>query len=128
MSIVDAPVGVITGGAQGIGRALTLHFLAAGWRILVLDRDAEALAELETQVASPALLGCSVDVWLQINVGTVAPTKACCCTRAAGVFPRHQHPPLTRAPLAARLRASAMIATVIDCGRTCPMLCTCWIS
>lgn len=68
MSIVDTPVGVITGGAQGIGRALTLHFLAAGWRILALDRDAEALAELESQVASPALLGCSVDIGAEIAV------------------------------------------------------------
>lgn len=68
MSMDRTSVGVITGGAQGIGRALTLHFLAAGWRILVLDQDAEALAELETQVTNPALLGCAVDVGAETAV------------------------------------------------------------
>ncbi|EGV28203.1 3-oxoacyl-(acyl-carrier-protein) reductase [Thiorhodococcus drewsii AZ1] len=56
------PVGIVTGGAQGIGRALTQHFLEAGWRILVLDRDAEAIADLEQDLQHPALLACTSDV------------------------------------------------------------------
>ena len=47
---------VITGGAQGIGRALVEHFLAEGWRAAALDRDAEAVAEIaERHEAAPLL-------------------------------------------------------------------------
>jgi NAD(P)-dependent dehydrogenase (short-subunit alcohol dehydrogenase family) len=37
---------LVTGGAQGIGKGMTVNFLARGWRVAVLDRDAEAGAEL----------------------------------------------------------------------------------
>lgn len=43
---------VITGAAQGIGRALTLHFAGKGWRVAALDLDAEALGEL-AEIAPP---------------------------------------------------------------------------
>ncbi|WP_245232214.1 SDR family oxidoreductase [Thiorhodococcus minor] len=58
----QTPVAIVTGGAQGIGRALTQHFLSAGWRVLVLDRDAEAMADLEASLKHPALRGCTADV------------------------------------------------------------------
>ena len=55
-------VAVITGGAQGIGRALVEHFFAAGWRVAALDRDAEALAELTAGHAEAPLLPLECDV------------------------------------------------------------------
>ena len=43
---VPTPIAVVTGGAQGIGRALTEHLLDEGWRVVALDLDTEAVAEL----------------------------------------------------------------------------------
>lgn len=37
---------VVTGGAQGIGRAITESLLNNGWQVVVVDQDKEALAEL----------------------------------------------------------------------------------
>ena len=36
---------LVTGAARGIGLATTASFLAAGWRVAMIDRDAPALAE-----------------------------------------------------------------------------------
>lgn len=66
---MTTPLALITGGAQGIGRALTQTFLAEGWRVVALDRDAEALAELTADLASPALLGLEADVGEETAVG-----------------------------------------------------------
>lgn len=41
---------VVTGGASGIGRATVIHFLAAGTRVTVVDRDQEAMARLALEV------------------------------------------------------------------------------
>ncbi len=40
----------ITGGAQGIGRGIALHFAAAGYAVAVADADAEAGAEILTKL------------------------------------------------------------------------------
>lgn len=53
---------IITGAGQGIGRALVLHFLEAKWRVVGLDVDAEALAELATLGAGRELLALHTDV------------------------------------------------------------------
>lgn len=37
---------VVTGGAQGIGKGLTSHFLSCGWRVAAFDNDEEAGKEL----------------------------------------------------------------------------------
>lgn len=39
----DAKVAIVTGGARGIGLAATEIFLEQGWRVAVVDRDAEEL-------------------------------------------------------------------------------------
>jgi NAD(P)-dependent dehydrogenase (short-subunit alcohol dehydrogenase family) len=48
---------VVTGGAQGIGRAVVHALAASGWRVLAVDRDEEALAELP-----PAVVRVQADV------------------------------------------------------------------
>ncbi len=40
-----APVAVVTGAGSGVGRATVLKFAAAGWRVALVGRRAEALAE-----------------------------------------------------------------------------------
>ena len=45
---------LVTGGAQGIGKGLTAHFLGRGWRVAALDCDADAGAELLAEFAGAA--------------------------------------------------------------------------
>lgn len=54
---------LITGAGNGIGRAVTLHFHGLGWRVVGLDTDAEALAELRDALPRESAL------FLTCNVG-----------------------------------------------------------
>ncbi|MGB1177423.1 MAG: SDR family NAD(P)-dependent oxidoreductase, partial [Candidatus Puniceispirillaceae bacterium] len=45
---------LVTGAARGIGLATTGQFLAKGWKVAMIDRDADALA-----AAADALAGAS---------------------------------------------------------------------
>ena len=45
MSAAHQPVGIITGGSQGLGLALTRELTARGWRIVTDARDGHALRE-----------------------------------------------------------------------------------
>lgn len=47
---LEGKVAWITGGAAGIGRAVTLRFLQEGARVLVFDRSEAALSALEAEV------------------------------------------------------------------------------
>ena len=43
---------LISGGAQGIGRGMAEHFLAADWRVLLLDADRQAGEETAAELAA----------------------------------------------------------------------------
>ena len=45
MSATAQKTAVITGAARGIGLATTRAFLAEGWRVVMIDRDAPALED-----------------------------------------------------------------------------------
>lgn len=42
------PTALVTGGGQGIGRAIVARLVADGWRVAAVDIDTEALAEVAT--------------------------------------------------------------------------------
>lgn len=52
---------LVTGGAQGIGRAIVLHYAGLGWRVAAMDLDAEALGELEALAPEGTLLTLEAD-------------------------------------------------------------------
>lgn len=62
------PLAIITGGAQGIGRATVELLLTEGWRVAALDRDAEAVAELDETHPAATLLTMVVDVSDELQV------------------------------------------------------------
>lgn len=51
---------IVTGGAQGIGKGIVQRLRGDGWRVAVLDLDAEAVQE--QQAEDPALQSMTVDV------------------------------------------------------------------
>ncbi|GMM94554.1 SDR family NAD(P)-dependent oxidoreductase [Qipengyuania sp. MTN3-11] len=53
---------LVTGAGNGIGRATLMHFHGSGWRVIGLDRDAEALAELRDALPREAALLLTCDV------------------------------------------------------------------
>ena len=60
---------IVTGGGQGIGRALATDLVGCGWSVACIDRDAEALAELGSAWSPDTLLP------LTCNVGDEAQVK-----------------------------------------------------
>ena len=58
-----------TGAGNGIGRAITMHFHALGWRVIGLDNDAEALAELRAALPRENALFLTCDVGREGAVG-----------------------------------------------------------
>lgn len=53
---------LVTGAGNGIGRATLMHFHGRGWRVIGLDRDSEALAELREALPREAALLLTCDV------------------------------------------------------------------
>jgi NAD(P)-dependent dehydrogenase (short-subunit alcohol dehydrogenase family) len=44
---------IVTGGAQGIGRGITRRLIAAGWKVLVLDKDPTGLNHARAEFLDP---------------------------------------------------------------------------
>jgi NAD(P)-dependent dehydrogenase (short-subunit alcohol dehydrogenase family) len=66
----DSPVALVTGGARGIGLAAARRFLKEGWRVALLDIDADTLRRTEAALADPArVLALVADVALPQEVG-----------------------------------------------------------
>lgn len=53
---------LITGAGAGIGRGTMLHFHARGWRVIGLDRDRDALAEVAALLPKDECLAVACDV------------------------------------------------------------------
>lgn len=53
---------LVTGAGTGIGRAILLHFHGLGWRVVGLDKDKEALAELRAGLPADGALLLTCDV------------------------------------------------------------------
>jgi NAD(P)-dependent dehydrogenase (short-subunit alcohol dehydrogenase family) len=53
---------VVTGGGQGIGRAISERLIAGSVRVVVLEREAEAVDAVRTSAASEGLWALQVDV------------------------------------------------------------------
>jgi len=48
----DSPVGIVTGGASGIGLAVTKHLLSRGYRIMIADMNAEQGEKIASELGS----------------------------------------------------------------------------
>lgn len=60
MSAAAQKTAVVTGAARGIGLATTRAFLAEGWRVVMVDRDAPALDEAAAPLAGVDPVVCDV--------------------------------------------------------------------
>lgn len=58
--MTDTPSILITGAGSGIGRACAHRFLAAGWRVALIGRQNDALAETAAGHANALILPCDV--------------------------------------------------------------------
>ena len=51
-SMSNSPVGIVTGGASGIGLAVTKHLLSRGYRIMIADMNAEQGEKIAAELGS----------------------------------------------------------------------------
>lgn len=57
-----ARIGIVTGGAQGIGKGIVQHLIAEGWRIASIDKDGVAARALAADMPTDRLLSIQADV------------------------------------------------------------------
>lgn len=95
---------VVTGAAYGIGRGITEHLLAGGYRVLAVDVSSEGLAELEGEPGVLTVLGSvsEEETWHQVVAEATAVGGVDVLVNNAGISPKHQG---ARLPLAQVTRA-----------------------
>jgi NAD(P)-dependent dehydrogenase (short-subunit alcohol dehydrogenase family) len=64
-------VGVVTGAASGIGRAVARRFVAEGGMVVGGDIDEEGLAALEAELGTKAFAGARCDVTVEDDVASL---------------------------------------------------------
>lgn len=57
-----ARIGIVTGGAQGIGKGIVQHLIAEGWRVASIDKDGVAARALAADMPTDRLLSLQADV------------------------------------------------------------------
>ena len=57
-----ARIGIVTGGAQGIGKGILQHLIAEGWRVASIDKDGVAARALAADMPTDRLLSLQADV------------------------------------------------------------------
>ena len=62
---------IVTGAAQGIGKAVALQFLAKGIKVVIVDYDQEALIAVEKELSTANALYLKADVAIETDVTTV---------------------------------------------------------
>ena len=71
------PVILITGGAQGIGKGVAAHFLDKGWRVVILDQNADAISACRQDFGDPDnLLLVTADVSREPDVASAVEEAA----------------------------------------------------
>ncbi|WP_372774114.1 SDR family oxidoreductase [Mangrovibacterium sp.] len=59
---------VVTGGAQGIGKVVSLYLVTKGFRVTVLENDADAIAEMKVEHQHPDLSLLQTDIAVEKEV------------------------------------------------------------
>ena len=67
---MSSKTAIVTGGAQGIGRAIVDHFLTQGWRVAAWDKDGEAVDDLAASYDGQPLLATRCDVGREGDVAS----------------------------------------------------------
>jgi len=68
---------IITGAARGIGLASTRRFLAQGWRVVMIDRDASALSEAAEALENADPVVCDVSQPAEVDAMAAHVAKTC---------------------------------------------------
>ncbi|WP_369036519.1 MULTISPECIES: SDR family NAD(P)-dependent oxidoreductase [Streptomyces] len=82
------PTALVTGAASGMGRAVAERFLAEGWTVLAVDRDAEALTKAAAELGA-AFHPVPVDITERAAVAEAlgSPEDLRAVVNAAGIYP-----------------------------------------
>ena len=67
-------VGIVTGGASGMGEAVVEQLLGRGAKVLAVDRNPAALARLKARIASDCLLTTEADVSVESSAAALIDT------------------------------------------------------